>query len=291
MLDRSCSPGAPRCRGKAQVTKARLVPSRLRAALQARAHGSVSAGSSAADGGGGHLSGHGSEASAQQQQLQDSKGVGAAISSGGVERPMASASQAPARSSQQQASSWLTGQQQQQQQRGGAGDVSDEPSSSSVPPTTSGSYSHFYRQQDLRSTGAPPSHSASPSAPTASSSSSQNTVEGGDSKASVSDALARAQLALKDAESNLESVEGLGGGRAKRASRWAPVLTAVRNVAIVTASIIMLLMSNAFGLTVQWGAAVLTAAGVGVWGYRKGSLSQSGAIAGEHCSSVHVMIR
>ena len=87
--------------------------------------------------------------------------------------------------------------------------------------------------------------------------------------------------ALDKAESSLDSIDSLPSAR--RDPPWQdqlPQLLAVtKSIAIVTSLSAILLASHAFGLIVQWTSAFCGGLAVAVWGYRKKSLSSSGAIA------------
>ncbi len=57
------------------------------------------------------------------------------------------------------------------------------------------------------------------------------------------------------------------------------LLLCVPAVVVVSALSFALVSSQALGLGVQWLAAVLAATGIGWWGYSRGSLDKTGAVA------------
>lgn len=177
--------------------------------------------------------------------------------------------------------------QQQQQQQHAPNASSSAPSTAS---TSVNSYSAYYRQQqqadatpdaDMQASSNPSSQK--PSIPERSSSpasaSTPNSASANAPASSVAEALSRAQQALDKVESSLESIDQLPSARPASESRFTTALSTARTVAAVGVFTAALLTSHAFGLIVQWISAVLCGAGIAVWGYRKGSLSQSGAVA------------
>lgn len=110
---------------------------------------------------------------------------------------------------------------------------------------------------------------------------------GGDGDAdSVASTLSRAQQALDKAESSLEGIESLPSARQEAAAaeggwraRLPHILAAARAAAIIVTVSALVLASHAFGLLVQWTAAVCGGLAVAAWGYKRGSLSASGALA------------
>ena len=102
---------------------------------------------------------------------------------------------------------------------------------------------------------------------------------------SVASALSRAQQALDKAESSLEGIESLPSARVEAEAeggwreRLPHILAAVRAAAIIGTVTALVLASHAFGLVVQWTSAVCGGLAVAAWGYKKGSLSASGALA------------
>lgn len=93
----------------------------------------------------------------------------------------------------------------------------------------------------------------------------------------VASAMARAHAALAKAESSLDSIENLQS--ASPPSPFEESINRVRAVVIAVAVAIALLACHAFGLGWQWLGACAGGAGVALWGYSRGALSKSGAIA------------
>lgn len=154
------------------------------------------------------------------------------------------------------------------------------------------SYSEYYRQQNLagQATGGTHAPAPAPSSTAPASSASHmptdtpvdgtplaSTDSEEDSPISVEEALSRAQQALDKVESSLDAIDQLPSARPE--PRFAHAFSTVRALVTVGALCAGLLASHAFGLVIQWLSAALCGAGIAVWGYRKGSLSASGALA------------
>ncbi len=177
-------------------------------------------------------------------------------------------------------------------------------------PGPSSSYSDYYRQANtpyVRPPSPPTADAATqaPSTPDATaqpstsftttsttnqaqdtpSSSTTPTAPASDDSPEVSAAFARAQAALTRAELNLDDMQRLSIDaaslelRGAPPSRWQRAIAIARSVVIMGALAVGMLASHAFGLAVQWAGATVGAALIAGWGLRKGSLSQSGAIA------------
>lgn len=123
-------------------------------------------------------------------------------------------------------------------------------------------------------------------------SSSSNGSSSASAASSVEAALQAARQALDTFESSLEEqrrqqregVEGeddggRGGGSGMMEERLVLLLSVARNVAALGACCLLLVASHAFGLAWQWVSAVCAAAAIAVYGYRRGSLDQTGAAA------------
>lgn len=116
------------------------------------------------------------------------------------------------------------------------------------------------------------------SSTTAASESSKEAQAASDSE--VASAMARAHAALAKAESSLDSIATLqSASPASPASPFQAFINGVKAVVIAVAVVIALLACNACGLGWQWLGACAGGAGIALWGYSKGALSKSGAIA------------
>ncbi|GAX83602.1 hypothetical protein CEUSTIGMA_g11027.t1 [Chlamydomonas eustigma] len=104
---------------------------------------------------------------------------------------------------------------------------------------------------------------------------------------SVAAALARAQAALDKAESSLDSIDSLPSAREREHTlppgshdgKYSQLISVAKTITVLGVAAVTLLASNAFGIVVQWVSAVCTGLAVATWGYKKGSLSASGAAA------------
>lgn len=108
------------------------------------------------------------------------------------------------------------------------------------------------------------------------------TSAAGSTKAPLSDsevasAMARAHAALAKAESSLDSIESLQS--ASPPSPFEESLNRAKAFGLVVAVALAMLGCHAFGLGWQWLGATAGGALVALWGYSRGALSVSGAIA------------
>lgn len=94
---------------------------------------------------------------------------------------------------------------------------------------------------------------------------------------SITAAMMRAEAALQEAQTALGSEKELkvAGVEAK----WQVTFEAAKSILFLGALFVGVTMSHAFGLLSQWGGAVLGAMAVALVGYRKKSLSYTGALA------------
>eukprot|EP00195_Chlamydomonas_chlamydogama_P001436 CAMPEP_0202920566 /NCGR_PEP_ID=MMETSP1392-20130828/76920_1 /ASSEMBLY_ACC=CAM_ASM_000868 /TAXON_ID=225041 /ORGANISM="Chlamydomonas chlamydogama, Strain SAG 11-48b" /LENGTH=573 /DNA_ID=CAMNT_0049614069 /DNA_START=234 /DNA_END=1955 /DNA_ORIENTATION=+ len=97
------------------------------------------------------------------------------------------------------------------------------------------------------------------------------------SSASVAEALARAQEALNKVESSLDDIDRLPSARPE--TQLSKILTLARTVVVGVGLCMGLVASHAFGLAVQWASASAGGLLLAFYGYRRSSLSMSGALA------------
>jgi len=106
---------------------------------------------------------------------------------------------------------------------------------------------------------------------------------GGNKAGSLASALDLAHQALYKAECSLDGIDSLPSARPENDHEgpinWPWLLSIAKSAVILAAVSTALLASHGFGLIIQWSSAVVGAVAVAIWGYNKGSLSTSGAMA------------